>query len=132
MIQEVFNQEFTTIKERFLLITNDYQTMEKEIGELKMNCFILAKHVYQNKIKDKTIKLIIYPLVLLIVLFFLLVIFDLYIIPGMKQVMLVFNNNLNLISIFSYFVRMIITIYIMFIIGFCLLIYQINKNPSKV
>ncbi len=129
MIQEVFNQEFTTIKKRFLLITNDYQTMEKEIGELKMNCFILAKHVYQNKVKDKTIKLIIYPLVLLIVLLFLLVIFDLYIIPGLKQVMLVFNNNLNLISIFSYFVRMIITIYIMFIIGFCLLIYQINKNP---
>lgn len=128
MIQEVFDQDFTSISKRFSCLTDDYQTMRSEIGELKMNRFILAKHVYQNAIKDKTIKLIIYPLVLLIILFFLLVTFDLYIIPGLVEVMLVFNNDLNLIWIFSYFVRLIIIIYILVILGICLLIYQVKRR----
>ena len=129
MIQEVFGQDIQSIDKRFTILTTEYQSMKSEIGELKMNHFILAKHTYQNNIKDKTIKLIIYPLILLIILFFLLIIFDVYIIPGLVDVMIVFNNSLQLITLFSYFVRFIIIIYALIIICFLLLVYQIKKRP---
>lgn len=129
MIQEVFDQDFQSINKRFTLLTNEYQSMKLEIGELKMNRFILAKHIYQNNIKDKTIKLILYPLILLIILFFLLIIFDVYIIPGLVDVMIIFNNNLQLITFFSYFVRFIIIVYVLIMICFWMLVYRIKKRP---
>ncbi len=129
MIQEVFDQDFQSINKRFTLLTNEYQSMKLEIGELKMNRFILAKHIYQNNIKDKTIKLILYPLILLMILFFLLIIFDVYIIPGLVDVMIIFNNNLQLITFFSYFVRFIIIVYVLIMICFWMLVYRIKKRP---
>lgn len=129
MIQEVFDQDFQSINKRFTLLTNEYQSMKLEIGELKMNRFILAKHIYQNNIKDKTIKLILYPLILLMILFFLLIIFDVYIIPGLVDVMIIFNNNLQLITFFSYFIRFIIIVYVLIMICFWMLVYRIKKRP---
>lgn len=131
MIEHVFDDNLSNIKSKFNRLTYNYKFMENLIGEAKMNVFIIAKIKQQQVIKEKIIQKIAYPFVLLIILFFMMIFFNIYIIPNIMIMTSLFTDNLTELEVLSAIMKFFIILSLILFKVVIILLFLFYKDKVK-
>lgn len=131
MIEHVFDDNLSNIKSKFNRLTYKYNFIENLIGEARMNTFIIAKIKQQQVIKEKIIQKLAYPFILLIALFFMMIFFNIYIIPNVMIMTRLFTDNLIELELLSVILNFFIIISLILFKVVIILLFLFYKDKVK-
>lgn len=131
MIEHVFDDNLSNIKSKFNRLTYKYSFIENLIGEARMNTFIIAKIKQQQVIKEKIIQKLAYPFILLIALFFMMIFFNIYIIPNVMIMTRLFTDNLIELELLSVILNFFIIISLILFKVVIILLFLFYKDKVK-
>ncbi|MEA5018212.1 MAG: hypothetical protein VB009_05790 [Erysipelotrichaceae bacterium] len=96
-----------------------------------MNTFIIAKIKQQQVIKEKIIQKLAYPFILLIALFFMMIFFNIYIIPNVMIMTRLFTDNLIELELLSVILNFFIIISLILFKVVIILLFLFYKDKVK-
>lgn len=125
----IFNIESSKLTSKFNPITDKFNSLKNFINEVKINDFIIAKKDHDQDIKSNILSIMLYPLLLVFVLFSLLIIFKIMVIPRLFEMMDLFTANVNDLRYINFIMNLCLWL---IIIVFILMVFVfINYQKDK-